>query len=279
MADPQVQNYIHYLEPIPSWHPTDGRLVKPVRAILFDIYGTLFISNSGDVGTAQKNIQGASSLGDLCRRYDIDGSSDQIAQRLFQCIRATHERKRKDGIAYPEIKIDTVWQSILGWQDGNRIRKFALEYEWLVNPSYPMPGLDETLRTMRHRDLVLGIISNAQFFTPLLFQWFLGDLPCALGFAPDLTVYSYQCGEAKPSGMLFRQCAHRLNAMGLHPKSIVYVGNDMFNDIVPAAKVGWQTVLFAGDRRSLRLRKDVEECRMTHPDLVITDLRQLLDEL
>ena len=279
MVDRQAQNHIHYLEPIPSLHPTGGRLVKPVRAILFDIYGTLFISNSGDIGTAAKNLQGVSSLGDVCRRYDIDASPDQIAQRLFQCIRATHERKRKIGIAYPEIEIDTVWQSILGWQDRNQIRKFALEYEWRVNPSYPMPGLDETLRTIRHRDVVMGIISNAQFFTPLLFKWFLGDFPTALGFAPDLTVYSYQCGEAKPSGRLFNHCAKRLNEMGLSPESIVYVGNDMLNDIVPAAKAGWQTALFAGDRRSLRLRRDVEECRMIHPNLVITDLRQLLDWL
>jgi len=55
------------------------------------------------------------------------------------------------------------------------------------------------------------------------------------------------------------------------------VGNDMLNDIMPAAKLGWQTTLFAGDQRSLRLRRDREECRMVRPHLVISDLRQLLD--
>lgn len=277
MDDLRAPANIHYLEPIPSLHPIGGRLVKPVRAILFDIYGTLFISDSGDVGTAQEKIRGTSGLGELGRHYGIDASPDQITERLFQSIRAAHERQKKAGIAYPEVKIDTVWQSILGWQDQNRIREFALDYEWTVNPSYPMPGLDETLRNIRQRGLVMGIISNAQFFTPLLFKWFLGASPTELGFTPDLIVYSYQFGEAKPSGMLFKRCAKRLNAMGLSPESIVYVGNDMLNDIIPAANVGWQTALFAGDQRSLRLRRDREECRMTRPNLVIADLRQLLD--
>jgi len=277
MVDHRAKHRIHYIEPIPTSHPSGGQLAKPVRAILFDIYGTLFISDSGDVGTAQSISQHVSPLDELSHHYSIDASPDLISQRLFQAICATHERKKKAGIPFPEIKIDMIWQRILGWQNRDRIREFALEYEWSVNPCFPMPGLDETLRTIRHRDLVMGIISNAQFFTPLLFEWFLGASPPSLGFAPDLTIYSYQCGEAKPSGMLFNRCASRLKQMDLSPESIVYVGNDMLNDIVPAAKVGWQTVLFSGDQRSLRLRRDREECRSTHPNLVITDLRQLLD--
>jgi hypothetical protein len=37
------------------------------------------------------------------------------------------------------------------------------------------------------------------------------------------------------------------------------------------------TALFAGDRRSLRLRKDDPSCRLLTPDLVITDLGQLIE--
>jgi putative hydrolase of the HAD superfamily len=140
-----------------------------------------------------------------------------------------------------------------------------------------MPGLDETLRTLQHRGLKMGIISNAQFFTPLLFEWFLGAPPAPLGFDDDLTLYSYQCGEAKPSQSLFDICASRLRDLGFPPESVVYIGNDMLNDIVPAANAGWQTALFACDRRSLRLRRNREDCLKRHPDLVITDLRQLFD--
>lgn len=277
MLDHRAKHRIHFIEPIPSLHSPGGQLSKPVRAVLFDIYGTLFVSDSGDIGIAQKQAHNLALLGDLCRHYGIDVPPDQVTQRLFQSIRMTHERIKQAGITHPEIKIDAVWQDILGWQDHDRIRDFALEYEWAVNPSYPMPGLDETLRTIRRRSLVMGLISNAQFFTPLLFEWFLGAAPTDCGFMPDLTVYSYQCGEAKPSETLFLHCADKLSNMGLPPESVVYVGNDMLNDIVPAAKMGWQTVLFAGDHRSLRLRRENNECRLIHPNLVITNLRQLLD--
>jgi len=37
--------------------------------------------------------------------------------------------------------------------------------------------------------------------------------------------------------------------------------------------------LFAGDARSLRLRRDDSRCRRLKPNLVITDLLQLLDHL
>ena len=50
----------------------------------------------------------------------------------------------------------------------------------------------------------------------------------------------------------------------------------MRNDIYPAHAIGFQTALFAGDRRSLRLRADDARCADLKPDLVLTDLEQLI---
>ncbi|MEE4604767.1 MAG: HAD family hydrolase, partial [Desulfobacteraceae bacterium] len=254
-----------------------GRLNKPVRAAIFDIYGTLFISGAGGIGTPKTDVPLVSGLDDVLRQYGIAASPDRMSKRLAQSIRAAHRTKNERGVSYPEIEIDVIWQDILKWPDPHRIRDFAIAYEWTVNPAFPMPGLDETLRTLRHRGLKMGIISNAQFFTPLLFEWFLGAPPVHLGFDNDLTIYSYQHGEAKPSHRLFGICANRLRDLGFPPESVVYIGNDMLNDILPASKAGWQTALFAGDRRSLRLRRNRDECLKLQPDLVMTDLRQLLD--
>ena len=277
MHDSRFRHLIQYLAPIPSRYSAGGDLKKPVRAAIFDIYGTLFISGAGGIGTPKTDVPRASGLEDVLRRYGIAASPDRMSKRLAQSIRAAHHTINKRGVSYPEIEIDAIWQDILKWPDRHRIRDFAIAYEWTVNPAFPMPGLDETLRTLRHRGLKMGIISNAQFFTPLLFEWFLGAPPVHLGFDSDLTIYSYQHGEAKPSHSLFDICADRLRDLGFPPESVVYIGNDMLNDIVPASKAGWQTALFAGDRRSLRLRRNREECLKRQPDLVMTDLRQLLD--
>lgn len=277
MHDSRFRHLIHYLAPIPSRYPAGGGLNKPIRVAIFDIYGTLFISDAGGIGTPKTDVPRVSGLEDVLRQYGIATSPDRISKRLVQSIRTAHHVKKERGISYPEIEIDAIWQDILKWPDRNRIRDFAIAYEWTVNPAFPMPGLDETLRSLRHRGLKMGIISNAQFFTPLLFEWFLGAPSTHLGFDDDLTLYSYQHGEAKPSHSLFNICANRLRDLGFPPESVVFIGNDMLNDIVPAANAGWQTALFAGDRRSLRLHRNREECLKLEPDLVLTDLRQLLD--
>jgi putative hydrolase of the HAD superfamily len=69
--------------------------------------------------------------------------------------------------------------------------------------------------------------------------------------------------------------AEKLYSKGIQPVAVLYVGNDMLNDIYPANAIGFQTALFAGDRRSLRLRKDDPRCAALSPDLVVTDLGQL----
>jgi putative hydrolase of the HAD superfamily len=123
----------------------------------------------------------------------------------------------------------------------------------------------------------MGIISNAQFYTPYLFNGFLHSNPKDLGFHPDLTLYSYKFGYAKPSTFMFQIAADRLENRLIPAHSTLFIGNDMLNDIYPAKQIGFKTALFAGDARSLRLRKDDPRCKNLTADLVITDLGQLLD--
>ncbi|MGD8667822.1 MAG: hypothetical protein PVI58_17580, partial [Desulfobacterales bacterium] len=68
-------------------------------------------------------------------------------------------------------------------------------------------------------------------------------------------------------------------AKGIARSSTLVVGNDMLNDIYPAKKMGFQTALFAGDARSLRLRKDDPRCHDLRADLILTDLEQLIGHI
>jgi putative hydrolase of the HAD superfamily len=125
----------------------------------------------------------------------------------------------------------------------------------------------------------LGIISNAQFYTPLLFEAFFGALPEKIGFDPELLMYSFEMGEAKPSSRLFNKAASVLAGRGINARNCLFVGNDMFTDIWGAQSAfsegeGFQTALFAGDGRSLRLREADKRIGNCRPSLVI---RHLLD--
>jgi putative hydrolase of the HAD superfamily len=198
---------------------------------------------------------------------------------FYSAIEKKHQQLQNQGINFPEVEIDRIWMEVLQLDDKETARDFATEFELIVNPVYPMPHLKDLIWACNHRNMRMGIISNAQFFTPYLFNWFLDAEPADLGFDKELLFYSYRFGYGKPSTYLFQKAIEKLDEKGISSPAILYVGNDMLNDIYPAHQVGFQTVLFAGDKRSLRLREDDPRCRDIRPDLVITDLSQLVDQL
>ncbi|MGD8368215.1 MAG: HAD family hydrolase [Desulfobacterales bacterium] len=274
----EIEAYLTPLVPAPCGIEPGGCLRAPVRSILFDIYGTLFISGSGDIGVARQQAKEA-DLAALLQRFDVPLSPQALSERFFLQIEASHEKSTKEGVDFPEVEIDRIWMAVLGTEDRDRARRFATAYELIVNPVYPMPGLDRTLAGCREKGLVLGLVSNAQFFTPWLFPWFLGQPAGDLGFTPDLQIFSYRLGRAKPSIVLFETAAHQLAKREIAPGEALFVGNDMRNDVAAAKQAGFQTALFAGDARSLRLREDDSACRDVTPDVVITELVQILEYL
>jgi len=274
-----IDKYIVPLSPIPTDVRPGGKLSCRIDCILFDIYGTLFISDSGDIGVAKGKGHPQHHLKVLLEKYDLRIAPEKLLQTLYARIEEIHNELRKDGIDFPEVEIDKIWMDILKTRDRQFTQRFAIEFELIFNPVYPMPHLKEILSALKHRGMRMGIISNAQFFTPYLFEWFLGSDLNQLGMHPKLVILSYQLKYAKPSAMLFELAVKRLSQWGVQPASVLYIGNDMLNDIYPARKAGFSTALFAGDRRSLRLRQDDPRCTNISADLVITDLIQLLDHL
>jgi len=273
------KKYLTPLSPLPTLLNQSGNLDKKIKCILFDIYGTLFISGSGDTGTVKNVLKKTDKIEHLLDKFRIKTDANTLLNNFFNTIEKRHEKSRKKGKDFPEIEIERIWMSVI--EDGNadRVRAFALEFELIVNPVYPMPNLKKVLRELKNRHIILGIISNAQFFTPYLFDWFLKSDLKNLGFEPNLILFSYKFGYAKPSSFLFEVASSKIKDMNISTNTVLYVGNDMLNDIYPAQRAGFKTGLFAGDARSLRLRSDEPLCENLSPDLVITDLVQLLDYL
>ncbi len=269
--------YVTVLEPLPTLVKPEINLKSPVRAIIFDVYGTLFMSASGDISIAHKNSQVSAQLEALLEKYEISLSPAQLSDLLFHAIESDHAAKKNTGIDFPEVEIDGILMQVLQTVDTATARRFSVEYEMIINPVYPMPNLVETLKILKNKNIPMGIISNAQFFTPHVFDLFCNDFPEKLGFDPDLTFYSYEYGYAKPSVFLFEQAVRQLPKKGLNPVDVLYVGNDMLNDIYTAHTIGFQTCLFAGDSRSLRLRENDPKCVSLKPDAIIKELNQLTD--
>lgn len=270
--------YLRALKPKPTPLTPAGRLPERIACVLFDIYGTLFISGSGDIDQASGQKHDYHRLQSLLATYHIDEDPRVVEERLFRRIKAEHRTLQAKGVAVPEVIIESIWADVLGL-DLQTARRFAIEFELIQNPVWPMPHLQQALEACRKSGLLMGVISNAQFFTPYLFEWCLGTSLEKLGFNSDLILWSYQFGIAKPALYLFQLAADRLRQRGILPGAVLYVGNDMLKDIRPAQKVGFRGALFAGDARSLRLHEDHPACKDVTPALVITRLDQLTGHL
>jgi putative hydrolase of the HAD superfamily len=208
----------------------------------------------------------------------IPGAGGTLGELKNYFRSAVREIRGKAAVrtAWPEVRVEEIWGAFVR-ERGLAVepRELALRYELAVNPVYPMPGAREVLRKLGAAGLTLGIISNAQFYTPLLFTAFFDASPENLGFDPGLLFYSCDLGEAKPSPRLFAKALDRLACLGIGGGDCLYVGNDMLNDIYPAAAAGFRTLLFAGDGRSLRLREDNPLIRDLRPSGVIRRLADL----
>lgn len=240
-----------------------------IRAVVFDLYGTLLVSAAG---------------GEPARHDGATGTSPDLEAAFWSLVRAEQERKRAAGIVHPEVDVREVWAEVFGISGepvagASALEERALRHECEVNPVWPMPDADVILDALRKRGFLLGIISNAQFYTLPVMEGLFGRDFDGLGFHPRLRVFSFEMGEGKPSPRLFSRLSEEAAALGVVPEEILYVGNDFHKDILPGRAAGFRTALFAGDSRSLRLGGVPADEAVATADAVLTGLAQIADLL
>ena len=287
---------LNKLDPIPTDTSEHWRPDPTIRACIFDIYGTLIISASGDIDQAEFSSQSLEMALEKAH-IELQASDDQSRQIILEkllkdfrrAIEKEHNRVKKRGIPHPEIIITDIWRRILKQYHKEQkiritkhseIKIYTFLFELMSNRIYPMPYMKQVLDQLSQSAMPLGIISNAQFYTPMIMNHFLeapmSETTHIRHFEPRLSIYSYQAGRSKPDVYLFHILTERLeNHYGIKPEEALFVGNDMYKDIWPASQAGLKTALFAGDRRSLRLRQNQAEVKNLQPEFIIKDLRSI----
>jgi putative hydrolase of the HAD superfamily len=300
------KNYLQYIErflsestemkPLPTLLKPFIKVDPAIKAFVFDVYGTILVSASGDIDESvisTENLQAALDASGIEIVNSIPDPGLVHAEMLGdfkKLIKQYHQAEHSEDKPYPEINILEIWEEIL--MDHYRrnqillngplcIKCFTFVFEVLSNRIYPMPGMKALIGRLASLKYPLGIISNAQFYTPVILNYFLhGTITESEQVPPfdsDLTVFSYQHGRSKPDTYLFELLKNQgSRKFGLFADEILFIGNDMFRDIYPAILTGFKTALFAGDTKSLRLRQDKPELKKVTPDYIITDLMQIL---
>jgi putative hydrolase of the HAD superfamily len=110
-------------------------------------------------------------------------------------------------------------------------------YEPLAKQARIEPMLKETLTALKQMGLKLGIVSNT-FISGGSLDRHLAQFGI-LDFFP-LRLYSYQFDFRKPDTRIFQTAAQQI---GEPPQDILFVGDRIDKDIVPALKAGMQAVL------------------------------------
>ncbi len=289
----KLLNSLDPLKPIPTGVKPNFQKDNNIKAVIFDIYGTLLISSSGDIDQAEisdKNLEQALIASGIKPIDGMQNILDHILNDFEYTIKVCHEAAKHNKVPYPEIDILSIWKIVLiqarrkglvQFNDDADVLLMTCVFEFLSNKVYPMPGLKETINGLKKLKIPIGIVSNAQFYTPVLMNHFLHN-KIALkekieDFDKDLTVFSYKFGKGKPDFSLYEELIPSLKwKYGIIPSEVLFVGNDMLKDIWAASKAGFKTVLFAGDKRSLRMRKDDNRTIKLKPDYIIDNLEQVL---
>ena len=89
-----IADYLSPMLPLPTSLTPGGRPRGKIQCVLFDIYGTLFISGSGDIGISKKASPPVRKLEDLLHQFNIRKSPLDLMRELFHSIEDEHHRLR-----------------------------------------------------------------------------------------------------------------------------------------------------------------------------------------
>jgi putative hydrolase of the HAD superfamily len=242
--------------------------INPIRAVLFDMGGTLENLTSNE-SIRREATQGLREL--LCELGVDPGLSVPDLQSTVLSGIATYQAwrdKRKI-----ELPPERVWAEYV-FADHGLCKKrlattaddIAMFYETHYYARSLRPEAPATLEALHERGYRLAIISNVM--SRKLVPCKLDEYGIAHYFDPVVT--SSCLGWRKPSERIFGE-ATRL--MQLAPEACAYVGDTVSRDVIGARRAGYGLAI---QIRSFLTAKADLEVDAVQPDAVIADLRQVV---
>jgi len=292
----------------PLRHESAHDTLKGVRAVIADVYGTMVnYWRPGFEGRDTREALLVEAFSGIVDRFGMGETlaamnpADPPAKTLcdfYNGLLAINRQKSVgEGNALPEVRVEEVWSVIAlmlkrnGYDAGAPLRgdpagfarRLAYTYNFLSMGRELYPGVSSALKKLRDSNIALGILSDAQFYTPVDLTLMLRDQSggrvvdyCEL-FDTDLTFLSCEYGFVKPSGTLYRRLFDALYEYHIAPDQTVVVGNDLTTDIAPAAALGMRTALFCGDDLMVFGRDGGGDGVV--PDIVFYDWEELPERL
>ncbi len=230
----------------------------PVRALLFDINGTLI-----DIKTDEAKEEIYRAIGHFLTYQGIDLRRWEVRDLYFRLL---EEQRATSGERYAEFDAERIWAELINrcgtaytrtLDDCTQAclpRLLAQLFRGISRKRLQLyPGVRETLN--RLRPLRFGAVSDAQT------AYAHAELN-AVGLIDyfDTIVISGRYGYRKPDARLFEQA---LLAMHIPAHEVLYIGNDMYRDIYGAQQAGLKAIFFASHQGE-QTYKDVRPNYIIH---------------
>lgn len=288
------------LKATPSLKPITG-----IRAVLWNVYGTLLHLDGGKLlHRHPQEIRMQVALDKTIKEFNMWHSmSRKPGQPWEYMLRQYDTLVEEAGMAstkkkgdFPAVDSSRLWGKIIDRLLKNEYRwdhsQYGDEEDLSVRVAYffhaslqgvvASPHASQTLQRLALGGVRNGLLADAQAFTVPQLAWELNRQDPLSGnepLSPALFALSSAAGLRKPSQSLFQQAVSQLKALGLAPEQALYVSQQFADDLAPARKYGFHTVLYAADRNSCCVSGDELKNSATPPVRLITDLRQILEIL
>jgi FMN phosphatase YigB (HAD superfamily) len=275
----------------------------PVRAVLWNVYGTLLAIPGGDLAfehpnafvmsvALDKTIQEFKMWASMSRK---PGQPSEYMQQVYTQILTEQRSVPGGGERHPEVASERIWEAILKrlLQKDYKFdagffgslneysRKIAYFFHASLQGTGCYPGAATALQVVREAGLTQGLLGDGQCFTTVQLQRGLSaqeaDVRLDDLMDEEQVTLSFEVRGRKPSERLFRQALARLEKEGISPSETLHVGSRMTADIIPARRLGMRTALFAGDKASLQATAEQVKETTSRPDVLLTELTQIAE--
>lgn len=276
--------------------------VKGIRVVAWNLYGTLLRIADGELlfevpqelrmQIALEKVDAEFNMWNHMYRKPVAPWKylHEQYQKFLQRQKMAATKVKGD---VPEVVSSQIWRQIVAQLEEKEYQydadfygdldqlseKIAYFFHASLQGLEPAPNALRALQTVANGRLAQGLLADAQPFTLVQLLRCLGaqgKLP-PLGdlLQSHLIVLSCQAGVRKPSKTLFQTFVQRARDNGVSPNEILYVSSRLDQDLAVAKVLGMQTVLYAGDKLSLRATKEEIGNPKLRPDRLLTDLAQI----
>jgi hypothetical protein len=274
-----------------------------VRAVLWNVYGTLLAIPLGDLAfehpnafvmsnALDKTIQEFKMWASMSRK---PGQPSEYMQTIYTQLLTEQKSLPGGGERHPEVCSERVWEAIIKrllqkdykFDAGNlgSLNEFSRKVAYFFHASLQgtacYPGAARAMRHVVDSGLTQGLLADGQCFTTVQLQRGLAAQESEAQLdellAADLTVLSCDVRGRKPSERLFRQALNVLKEKDISPSEVLHVGSRLQQDLVPARRLGMKTALFAGDKASLLATPEQLKEPASRPDVLLTELEQITE--